>query len=237
MYSFDSRVRYSEVDHNKVMTASTIINYFQDCSNFQSDSLGVGIEELTKRSRVWIMSSWQLVINRYPTLGEQITIGTWPYEYNGIYGYRNFILYDEKKEVAAVANSIWVLLDTNLNRPVKITDEDYQAYKNEPAYPMEYADRKIRVPKELISLPSFAVMPSFIDVLNHVNNAQYIRMATDYVDENFQITQMRADYRKSALLGDIIYPKISKTNDCITVVLSDKEGQPYVTVAFYGTTV
>lgn len=235
MYSFDSRVRYSEVDHNKTMNVSSIINYFQDCSNFQSDSLGVGISELTKRSRVWILSSWQLMINRYPTLGEPITIGTWPYDYKGMYGYRNFILYDEKKEVAAVANSIWVLMDTKLNRPVKITEEDYQAYQNEPAYQMEYAERKIIVPKDLTSLPPFTVMPSYIDVLNHVNNAQYIRMASDYVDENFQINQMRADYRKSALLGDIIYPNISKTKDCITVVLSDKEGHPYVNVAFHGT--
>ena len=237
MYCFDSRVRYSEVDHNKTMNVSSIINYFQDCSNFQSDSLGVGISELTKRSRVWIMSSWQLIINRYPTIGETITIGTWPYDRKGMYGYRNFILYDEKKEVAAVANSIWVLMDTNLNRPVKITDEDYQAYQNEPAYPMEYADRKIKIPGKLTPLPPFVVMPSFIDVLNHVNNAQYIRMATDYVDENFKVTQMRADYQKSALLGDMIYPNISKTKDCITVVLSDKDGQPYVTVAFYGNAV
>lgn len=237
MYSFDSRVRYSEVDHNKTMNVSSIINYFQDCSNFQSDSLGVGISEITKRSRVWIMSSWQLIVNRYPTLGEPITIGTWPYDHKGMYGYRNFILYDEKKEVAAVANSIWVLMDTNLNRPVRITDEDYQAYQNEPAYQMEYAERKITVPKELTPLPPFAVMPSYIDVLNHVNNAQYIRMASDYVDENFHIMQMRADYRKSALLGDIIYPSISKTRDCITVVLSDKDGHPYVNVAFHGTIV
>ncbi len=237
MYSFNSRVRYSEVDHNKTMNVSSIINYFQDCSNFQSDSLGVGISELTRRSRVWIMSSWQLIINRYPALGEPITIGTWPYDHKGMYGYRNFILYDVRKEVAAMANSIWVLMDTTLNRPVKITEEDYEAYQNEPAYPMEYADRKVRIPDDLTSLPPFPVMPSFIDVLNHVNNAQYIRMAADYVDESFQITQMRADYRKSALLGDIIYPKVSRTNDCITVVLSDLKGHPYVTIAFYGTNV
>lgn len=237
MYSFDSRVRYSEVDHNKTMNVASIINYFQDCSNFQSDSLGVGLSELSKRSRVWVMSSWQLVIHRYPDLGETITIGTWPYAFKSMYGYRNFILYDENKEVAAVANSIWVLMDTEHNRPVKITDEDYEAYHNEPAYPMEYAERKIRVPEQLTSKEPFEVMPSFIDALQHVNNAQYIRMASDYVGEHFKITQMRADYRKSALLGDMIYPKIAEHKDCITVVLCDQEGHPYVTVAFDGTTV
>ena len=36
MYEFDSRVRYSEVDHHGTMTVPALINYFQDCSTFQS---------------------------------------------------------------------------------------------------------------------------------------------------------------------------------------------------------
>ena len=31
MYEFDSRVRYSEVDHHGTMTVPALINYFQDC--------------------------------------------------------------------------------------------------------------------------------------------------------------------------------------------------------------
>ena len=34
MYEFDSRVRYSEVDHHGTMTVPALINYFQDCSTF-----------------------------------------------------------------------------------------------------------------------------------------------------------------------------------------------------------
>ena len=42
MYEFDSRVRYSEVDHHGTMTVPALINYFQDCSTFQSEDLGIG---------------------------------------------------------------------------------------------------------------------------------------------------------------------------------------------------
>ena len=38
MYEFDSRVRYSEVDHHGTMTVPALINYFQDCSNLQQNS-------------------------------------------------------------------------------------------------------------------------------------------------------------------------------------------------------
>ena len=44
MYQFKSRVRFSEVDSQLHMTLPSIINYFQDCSTFHSDSNGYGIE-------------------------------------------------------------------------------------------------------------------------------------------------------------------------------------------------
>ena len=46
MYTFDGRVRYSEIDHKGTMTLPALINYFQDCSTFQSEDLGLGTEVL-----------------------------------------------------------------------------------------------------------------------------------------------------------------------------------------------
>ena len=45
MYTFDSRVRYSEIDHTGNMTLPALINYFQDCSTFQSEDIGLGKEK------------------------------------------------------------------------------------------------------------------------------------------------------------------------------------------------
>ena len=46
MYTMKQRVRYSETDHTKHLTLTGIVNYFQDCSTFQSEDIGVGIEFL-----------------------------------------------------------------------------------------------------------------------------------------------------------------------------------------------
>ena len=46
MYEYDSRVRLSEVDQHQRMTLNAVLNYFQDCSFFHSEDLGVGIEYL-----------------------------------------------------------------------------------------------------------------------------------------------------------------------------------------------
>ena len=64
MYSFDSRVRYSEVGEDKRLSLNGIINYFQDCSTFQSEELNVGLEKLEGMHRVWVLSSWAGVRDR-----------------------------------------------------------------------------------------------------------------------------------------------------------------------------
>ena len=51
MYEFDSRVRYSEIDHTGNMTLPALINYFQDCSTFQSEDIGLGTEVLKAKKK------------------------------------------------------------------------------------------------------------------------------------------------------------------------------------------
>ena len=66
MYTFDSRVRYSEVGEDARITVNAIIDYMQDCTNFQSEDLGVGLEYHKKKQLMWVLNSWQIVIEKYP---------------------------------------------------------------------------------------------------------------------------------------------------------------------------
>ena len=55
MYTFDSRVRYSETDENGNLSLESLIDYMQDCTNFQSEDLGVGLEyHRQKNIRRWV---------------------------------------------------------------------------------------------------------------------------------------------------------------------------------------
>ena len=103
MYSFNSKVRYSEVGEDKKLSLNGIINYFQDCSTFQSEELKVGVDVLEELHRVWVLSSWQIVVERYPDLCEEITIATWPCYFQSFCGYRNFVMKDRKGQMLAYA--------------------------------------------------------------------------------------------------------------------------------------
>ena len=43
MYTFESRIRYSETGSEGRLTMASLINYFQDCSTFHSEDLGLGV--------------------------------------------------------------------------------------------------------------------------------------------------------------------------------------------------
>lgn len=231
-YRIKQRVRYSEVAANEKVNLSQIVNYFQDCSTFQSEDIGLGLHYLDQKQRAWLLLGWQIIVDRYPAFGEEISVGTWAYDWKGIYGYRNFDIQDSHGQRIAYANSIWVYTDTKTHSPAKIDEEEVLHYGSEPRIPMDYAPRKIRMPKEFQSTDAFPIMKSHIDTNHHVNNAKYIDLAEEYLPDGFVIRQVRAEYKHSAVLHDMIYPRITIAGHTCTVCLCSETGVPYVIVEF-----
>lgn len=232
MYSFESKVRFSEVDQEERLRITSLINFFQDCSTFQSEGLGLGIEELREKGKGWVLNAWQIIVNRYPAMGENVRIETWPTGFEGIYGTRNFRLSTKDGEVLAYANSIWVFMDMKKGRPIRPTEEDIQDYITEPAMKMDYAPRKVTLPKECESGEAYPVLRSQIDTNLHMNNSQYIQIALEVVPDCVHAKQIRVEYKKSAVFGDMIHTKITREEDRTVVQLTDENGKVYAAVEF-----
>ena len=128
-FEFDARVRYSEIDHRGTMTLPALINYFQDCSTFHSEAIGLGMNRLKQERKAWVLSYWQIIVNRYPGLCEKITTGTFATEFKGLYGNRNFYMKNEAGKQIACANSIWVFMDLEKGRPARPTPEHIEPYE------------------------------------------------------------------------------------------------------------
>ena len=230
IYTFDSRIRYSEIDHHGTITLPGIINYFQDCSTFQSEDIGAGLEVLREKKRAWILSYWQVVVERYPALGEKVTVGTFAYGFKGLFGERNFFMKDADGNQIACANSLWVFMDIEKGRPTRPEESDIAPYGTEPRLDMEYEGRKISLPEQMEDLPSFPVRKYHIDTNEHVNNCQYVQMALEVLPRDLQVHQLRVDYKKSAVLGDQIYPRMAKDGERMVVELCDGEGNVYAAI-------
>lgn len=232
MYCFDGVVRYSEVDANRDMRVSAILDMLQDSCIFQSEEIGVGVDYLKENHRAWVLSSWQVVIKRYPKMGEKLTAYTWPYGFKSFMGYRNFKIEDELGNVVAYANSIWVFLDTEKGRPVKATEDMLSRYPLEKALEMDCVNRKLQLEENMQPKDKIKVQRFHIDTNQHVNNSKYVMMAEEYLPENFKIRELRAEYKKAAVISDVIYPKVSIKEHQVIVALETEDGSPYAIVEF-----
>lgn len=231
MYIFESRVRYSELGADEKLTFPALIDYFQDCSSFHSEDLGVGQTCLDENHLAWIVNFWQVRVFRYPGLGEQIRTGTSPYEMKGFMGFRNFCMETAEGERLAEAASVWSLMDRESMSPRRIPPEMLERYTLSEPFPMKYASRKIPVPEGEGEKGSVICVEEYhLDVNLHVNNSQYIRFVLAQLPEALHPVELQIEYKSQARLGDRIFPEIYRRegDPFTTVALRDREGKDYV---------
>ena len=84
------------------------------------------------------------------------------------------------------------------------------------------------------------VLDSAVNLINETNaysNAaeeeeiKYALGETDNIHD-LQIAQLRVEYKKAAVLGDMIYPKLSKEADRFVVELCDEQAKPNAVLEF-----
>lgn len=235
MYQFQSRIRYSETNSEGKLTLPALLNYFQDVTTFHSEDLHVGVAYMKEIRQAWVLSAWQIVIDRYPGMGEQVEIGTIPYEFKAFMGSRNFYMKDTNGQYIAKGNSLWTLLSMDSGRPITPSQEMMDTYGCGDKLDMEYAPRKIMVPKESgISQDPITVRKHHLDTNQHVNNGQFVQIAAEYLPEDFQVGQLRVEYRQQAFLNDVLHPVVWVSDEKYIVEINDASGKPYVIAEFSG---
>lgn len=224
MFQVQRRVTYSDVGPDYKVDMAQIINYFQDCSCFHSDSLGVGVENMDNVGKVWIMNGWQIIVDRYPKYGETVDVGTWPYEFKGPLGLRNFVIDDVNGQRIVKANSVWAIVDAQTGSLTRVDEKLSESYTLEPKEDMVYAPRKIKYSGVFETLESFRVMRDWLDTNQHMNNGRFAALALEYIPENFKIKQMRVEYKHSAFHGDVLVPKRQVADGKIVILIENSEG-------------
>ena len=140
-----------------------------------------------------------------------------------------------KKQVpkdVAYANSLWVYMDMEKGRPSRPEESEIAPYGVGDSYEMEFESRKIALPKEAKELESFPVRRYHIDTNEHVNNCQYVQMALESLPKDKEVHQMRVEYKKSAVYGDVIYPRIAIEEDRTVIELCNEKARPYAVIEF-----
>lgn len=236
MYEMDRVVAYGDITRTGYVDVAMIADYFQDCGSFQSDTVGGGPKQMKEeKGCVWLLASWQIIVDRYPHYGEKLTVVTNPYAFDNVFAERNFMLYDENHERITVANSYWFLVDAVTGMPIRMREDVASAYELGPKQemPLPYASRHVRDRGfDEAPLEPFPVQKYFIDTNQHVNNTWYIRLAETYLPEDFHVRQMRVEYIQAAVLGDLICPYVKIKGSQAKIKLASPDGKTYAVLEF-----
>ena len=232
MYEYEKRIGFSECDTDRRLTVTALIDAFQDCSTFQSEDAHVGFDVLEAMNLVWVVNYWEVQIEKLPKLCDRVTVGTFPYSFKSCFGLRNFYMKDERGDFLVKANSMWTLINSKEVRPVKAPEFISSAYTIEEKLDMSYNSRKVAIPEgeevRVIEKDPVEIAKHHLDSNNHVNNGQYVKLAMSEIEaDHDNITSLRIDYRRQAMLGDVIYPVVYENGNETVVALYDSGKNPY----------
>lgn len=106
-------------------------------------------------------------------------------------------------------------------------------YGIEEPLPMERAPRKIRLPKSGgVEGRHITIGEHHLDSNLHVNNGQYVRLAVNALGGHIFPKQIRAEYKKAALVGDVMIPVIYREGNKTIVSLKSENGEVFSNVEF-----
>ena len=228
MYSIESRIRYSETDKNEELTLPAIIDYFQDVAIFHSEDIGAGGRALKEFGQAWVLSSWQIEIEKLPVYAQRVKISTMPYEFKGVTGNRNCLISDEDGNIMVKANSVWAYMDMIKQRPVRVPDFVLERFRLEERLEMDYKPRHIQLPDEDGEiLEPIKVERQHLDSLGHVNNGQFVKLALSCRKKTGRVRNLRVEYKTQAHEGDILIPVRFVYPDRELIVLKTAEDGIY----------
>lgn len=215
-YLKDYEVHYYEVDYKKRLLLTSLIDYLGDIATCHSEELGVGIEYLKEKNLAWVLYSWDINIDRQPSYGETITIKTDPCGFKRFYAFRKFEVLDGEKNIIARANSVWFLIDVERRRPVRITDQMYEAYGVDETNSEIFDIFKGEKLSENDGEVTFNVRYSDIDTNRHVNNAKYVAWAVETIPKdiviNYNLKEVKVNYEKETHYGEKVKAIIQVTD-------------------------
>lgn len=200
-YTFEKEypVKYYEMDFNKVLKPSALMNFLQDIATINAEMLGFGYSFTYPKNYGWFLIKYHMEFDAYPADVDEVIIKTEARGISKIIANRDFeICTKNGKRLARVASN-WVMIDLQNKNIIPLSKiVDFM-----PAFEKRENDLcfgKIQPIENQTFEKVFEIRYDDIDINQHVNNANYIVWAFEVLPYEF-----KEEHRIKTL--DIVYKK------------------------------
>lgn len=169
---------YSRVYPNRKIKYPELANILQITAANHADFGGLGFDDLQQNNQAWVMNRIRIEIDTLPELNDEVSIDTWLELLRGPKSIRNLEVKKDGRKLIGVS-SLWAVFNTERRRPeaLKIASDHLQRFPDLHATSVE--NQKIETPENFEKVAEYQVKLSDLDVVNHVNNIQYLTWCLD----------------------------------------------------------
>ncbi len=228
-YEMKRTVRCSQIGEDGMMRNSALVDFLQDCSLKHLENEPVMTPYFKQTGCIMFLISRQLDIIKKPKLDDSVTVKTWCYELNKLYGFRNTVIYGEDGEILVKSIAGGCFINSQTMRTMKVPQETIDRVKLEAKLEdIEYTSRKITLPDcEPQVFEPVKINRCFIDMNRHVNNARYLDITDEFLPDDAQIKRIRCEYKLPVQRNSIVIPNVYTSDNILTVDLTTPEGKSY----------
>lgn len=214
-----------DVDCFCKLKLSSLLFYAQEVAGKHSALLGADYDTLAQKKLFWAVTRHKVQIIRLPSLGETITVETWPMPTTRVAFPRAMAAYDSQGNELFRSISIWVLMDLE-NRSMVLpgnsgVDVGGLLTGNELSVPHSI------LPKVLCNSTQRTVTYSCLDRNGHMNNTRYLDWVADLLPSVFHREHTPREllicYASEALEAQVLNLDWELTEDGILQVDAHRE--------------
>ncbi len=202
------RVLLNHTGSDGRLTVVSLLRFLQECAWYHAEALGFGLERLAMDGLVWVLREQALHVTRFPAMGEEITIRTWPSRAERILCHRDFLVLDNTGAEVARATSAWFGLDLSSRRPHKAEFFFRPGWEAFPPAAFEAPLPELLKPQSPELTEIRTVRRSDLDALGHVNNLRYVEWILDQcpplMPDSSHSATLQIRYVRELMLGESV---------------------------------
>ncbi|MBI9102768.1 MAG: hypothetical protein JEY99_10150 [Spirochaetales bacterium] len=204
-YKDEYRIRAYDTSPDGKAGVSALLRMLEDIAGAHAILRGAGVPDLLEQGITWVLSRIEVKFYRRPGMGERLIGETWPREAKGLKACREFRFTDQEGNLVMEGASIWLVIDLEKRRPVRVTTcMDKFTLREEMVFEKEPGKLTFQSPpasEEKIKVPYSA-----LDMNDHVNNIYYVTRAMDSIPDilrtNREIERISLNYIAECFKGD-----------------------------------
>lgn len=222
-------VRSYHTDQYGKVSVCSLFHFMLEAAWAHARVMDWGYDQLHSHHMFWVLSRMYVVVEKYPSWQDEITLHTWSAGTDGMYAYREFIIEDDNGNVLLRANSAWLILDIETKKIILLKKHIHTF----PRYHETSACRepeRLRPEKAAEELSFSPVLFSELDINRHFNSVKALERVLDHYGIDFlnqyEPETIEINYLKEGLAGDSLGVSSQKTgeNDYQSSIIREKDG-------------